>query len=35
MDCPTNEIHEIKCPTNRNDLTVAVLANVLVDKLKI
>jgi len=22
MDCPTHDIHEIKCPTNKNDFTV-------------
>ena len=22
MDCPSNEIHDIKCPTNKNDFTV-------------
>jgi len=22
VDCPTHQIHEIKCPTNKNDFTV-------------
>jgi len=27
VDCPTNEIHKIKCPVNKNDFTVSAHVN--------